>query len=50
MEINGFENYLIYEDGRVWSNQGKGRFLKTSVSHDGYLRIGLNKDGKKKIC
>ena len=48
MEINGFENYLIYEDGKIWSKWSKGRFLKPIVSRDGYLRITLSKDNKPK--
>ena len=49
MEIQGFENYMIYEDGRVWSKNGKGRFLKpTSINKKGYLGVCLcNKDIKK---
>jgi hypothetical protein len=48
MEIEGFENYLIYEDGRVWSKFGKGRFLKPTVNTAGYLNVCLYKDGKQK--
>jgi len=31
MDIKGFENYLIYPDGRVWSKIGKGRYLKPGI-------------------
>ena len=48
MEIEGYPNYLIYPEGRVWSNYGKGGFLKHVVSHKGYDRVGLHRDGKKK--
>ncbi len=48
MEIEGYENYLIYEDGRVYSKESK-IFLKPSPDKDGYLIVGLYKDGKRKI-
>jgi len=49
-EIEGYPNYLIYEDGRVWSKprQGsKGGWLKPR-RHQGYLAVGLVQDGKQK--
>jgi hypothetical protein len=47
MEIEGFENYLIYEDGRVYSKKRK-KFLKNNPDkNNGYLRVGLWKDGNK---
>jgi len=45
MEINGHPNYLIYEDGRVWSKTSK-KFRKACLTN-GYLQIGLCKNGKK---
>ena len=48
MEIEGYENYLIHIDGRVWSKKCKGRFLKPRVAPNGYLRVNLYKDGKCK--
>ena len=47
MEIEGYENYLIYEDGRVFSKK-RNIFLKPSPDKDGYLIVGLWKDGKEK--
>ena len=51
MEIQGFPNYLIYDDGRVWSkyhNGAKEGFKKLSTNHDGYFRTGLtNSEGKE---
>ena len=47
MEINGYENYLIYEDGKVWSKTRK-KFRKACLN-DGYFRICLNKNNKKKF-
>tara|TARA_R110000787_G_scaffold4202_3_gene16279 strand:+ start:101 stop:559 length:459 start_codon:yes stop_codon:yes gene_type:complete len=51
MEINNYPNYLIYEDGGVWSKprrKTKGGFLKQMIDKDGYKRIHLNnKNGKK---
>tara|TARA_R110000803_G_scaffold29344_1_gene67018 strand:+ start:1366 stop:1818 length:453 start_codon:yes stop_codon:yes gene_type:complete len=50
MEIEGFEDYLIYEDGRVWSKirQGGGNmFITTTVNkQNDYLCVNLN--GKTK--
>ena len=50
MEINNYPNYLIYEDGRVWSKFGKGRFLKPKKDKGGYRLVNLyNENGKKHI-
>ena len=46
MEIQGFPNYLIYDDGRVWSKVGKGRFLRPAVLKNGYKMVSLFKNGK----
>ena len=48
MEVEGYPNYMIYKDGRVWSNYGKGKFLKQSTNPRGYFLVGLWKDGKRK--
>jgi len=42
MEINGFENYLIYSDGRVYSKRKK-IFLKPNVGTTGYYYVSLYK-------
>jgi len=47
MEIDGYNNYLIYEDGRVFSKK-RNKFLKASPDNCGYLRFNLYKDGKRK--
>jgi hypothetical protein len=44
MEINGYENYLIYPDGKVWSKASK-RYLSPSHNDGGYLYVVLYKDG-----
>ena len=46
MEIEGFENYLIYENGQVWT-KNKNRFMKPSMKNN-YLAVVLWKDGKQK--
>tara|TARA_R110000823_G_scaffold143329_1_gene273576 strand:- start:48 stop:500 length:453 start_codon:yes stop_codon:yes gene_type:complete len=46
MEIEGYENYLIYEDGKVQNKKTK-RYLKQSNNGDGYLQLSLCKEGKK---
>lgn len=45
-EIEGYENYLIYPDGRVWS-KNKGRFLKPRKLGS-YLGFNLCKNGETK--
>ena len=50
MEIEDYPNYLIYNDGRVWSKFGKGRFLKQSPNAYGYRMVQLwNKNGGKNL-
>ena len=49
MEINNYPNYLIYQDGRVYSKHCK-RFIKHHNNGKGYLRVDLNKNGKQKHC
>lgn len=44
MEIVGYENYLIYPDGKVYSKKSK-RYLKHTDDGNGYYRISLSKDG-----
>jgi len=45
MEIIGYPNYLIYPDGKVWSNNVK-RYLKPKTDRDGYREVNLvNVDG-----
>ncbi len=46
MEIQGYNNYLIYEDGKVFSKK-RNKFRKATPDKDGYLRVGLCKDGKR---
>ena len=48
MEIEGYENYLLYDDGKVSSKRFKNRFLKQWDNHSGYKNIGLCKNGKIK--
>jgi len=47
MEINGYPDYLIYEDGRVYSKKGKGSFLKPGTDR-GYQFVILHNQGKRK--
>ena len=47
MEVQGYPNYVIYEDGRVWS-KGRNKYMKDIITKSGYLRVGLsNKSGLK---
>ena len=46
-QIEGYEDYIIYEDGKVWSKK-TNRFLK--ISSDGkYNQVNLSKNGKPKM-
>jgi hypothetical protein len=44
VEVNGFENYVIYENGTVFNNITQ-KEKKTYVDSDGYIRIKLSKNG-----
>ena len=46
MKIKGYEDYSIYEDGRVINKHG--RELKNWIEKDGYKRICLCKNNKQK--
>lgn len=46
--INGYDNYLIYNNGKIF-NQNTKRWLKGSVSENGYLYYRLSKNGQKKM-
>ena len=46
MEVQGFPNYFIYPDGRVWSKRSN-KFMKYNNTR-GYLFIGL-RNGEKQI-
>lgn len=47
MEIVGYENYLIYPDGKVQNKKTK-RYLKYGDNSHGYYVVGLYKNGKEK--
>ena len=47
MEIHGYPNYTISEDGNIWSKK-KNIFLKGSLNKKGYLQITVSKNGKTK--
>lgn len=46
-QLINFDNYYIYEDGRIYSLNVK-RFLKPKNSIDKYLQIGLSDNNKKR--
>ncbi len=56
MDIQGYPDYLIHDDGRIWTkprknlrgSQRKGRFLKPYTTPNGYHRVCLCRDGKRK--
>ena len=45
--IEGYENYIIYEDGLIY-NEKFDRFIKQYKNNMGYMSICLCKDNKKK--
>ena len=47
MEIQGFSNYLIYPDGRVWTRYQR-KFRKPARQKLGYDTIILTDNGKRK--
>ena len=47
MEIQGYNNYLLYPDGRVWSKYRKGRFLKQHIQYKGYVFVVLYNNNNK---
>ena len=47
MEIKDYEDYLIYEDGLVFSKK-TNIFLKPQYDKDGYEMVCLCKNNKKK--
>ena len=49
MKIKGYEDYEIYEDGRIISyKNGKTREMKCGINSEGYKGLQLWKDGKVK--
>ena len=47
MEIEGFTDYLIYSDGKVWSNKSN-KFIKSRANLGGYKMLALWKDKQRK--
>ena len=47
VSIIGYENYLITDDGEVWNNE-TDRMIKPYENENGYYRVGLYKNNKKK--
>ena len=46
-EIKNYENYLIDENGKIYSKKTK-KILKSCVRKDGYMMVGLYKNGYRK--
>jgi hypothetical protein len=47
MEIQDYPNYLVYDDGRVFSKK-RNKFLKPGKNSDGYYLVILHQNGKPK--
>jgi len=48
MEIQGYPDYLIYEDGRVFSKKSR-KMLKPCDRGKGYMCVNLCENGKAKL-
>jgi hypothetical protein len=46
LEVKGYNSYMIYEDGRVWSKKTR-RFIKQFVNRGGYLILNLSRPKEK---
>ena len=46
--IDGYENYIIYEDGLIY-NQKTDIFIKEYYDKDGYKLTSLRKDGNNRM-
>ena len=46
--IEGYENYLIFEDGKI-INTLSGRELNPHINNRGYYHINLSNDNKRKL-
>lgn len=46
VDIEGFDNYQITDDGRVW-NKKLNKYLKGSYHRDGYRKVSLRINNKK---
>jgi hypothetical protein len=49
MEIKDYPNYLIYDDGRVWSKNRK-KFMEHQLDYLGYYVYDLEKKIKIMTC
>ena len=48
VDIKGFEDYQITDDGRVWSKK-RNKWLKLGNTGNGYYQVHLCKNGKVKV-
>ena len=44
MRVKTFEDYEVFEDGRIWSEKSK-KFLRIGKNKDGYSIVKLSRDG-----
>ena len=47
MEVQGYPNYLIYEDGKIFSKY-KNNFIKPHINSEGYYHKNLYKNNNRK--
>lgn len=45
MNVVGYQNYLIYEDGKIFSKKSN-KFLKSAKNKNGYLQVNLWNNNK----
>lgn len=46
--IKGFENYIVYEDGRIYSNHSKRFISQAPTTRSKYMYVRLNKNNTSK--
>ena len=52
VRVEGFPNYIIHPVGtilRIFKSMNKTKEIKTNKTKEGYIRTGLNKNGKQKM-
>lgn len=47
-QFRDYDNYIIYDDGRIYSKNRK-KFMTNKIMQDGYIRMELYKDKKPKM-
>lgn len=46
--ITGYENYIVYEDGRIYSNHSKRFISQSTTTTSNYMYVRLSKNNVNK--